>query len=310
MKWSGVHSGFLAFIIMGALGFAACTSGDDVIPPLDRGYTPSSSPTPGYLEAIARVYYDCMVAAGLPVELVENHEGELAVVQFTGDHWLMVRSPEGGNVRWSDKYGSEDDPRVRAAAEEFFSMGSEPGLMIDGVDYSFVYARCLQKSGYDQKAAWGTTGMDSTMVSRQVDSNNLWAECARNNGWPMIENSVIPEATDGNDWPTVLIPVTITTDQLRHLLVSCPNFDPERQKYIDQWWHDNPGREYPADYVPDPSLDFYLPSRLDNPGSTEDPTPEEQMALDNLSSLYEVLYEKLNEYWAQQMTKEPIDSPS
>jgi hypothetical protein len=253
------------------------------------------------LIAAAQSFYDCMSGAGLPVELVENHDGYESVVQFTGDLWLMIRSPEGGTLRWPSNDEREHDPEALAMAQAFFDDSMVPGLMIDGVDHSMVYTRCLERSGYNQHAAWGSTNMDFDLVSRQIESNNAWAGCARSNGWPMIQDSQASIDPDESDWPTVLIPVTITAEELRTLVEACPTFNPEQQEYLSQWWHIETTGQYPPDYMPDPSLDFVVPSLQYSTNPEDEPTAEEAAALENISALYGVLYEKKNEYWANKV---------
>jgi len=246
-----------------------------------------------------------MVADGMPVEMIKNSQGELAIVQFTGDHWLMVRSPEGGSVRWSDTYGREDDPLVREAAEEFFSRNTIPALMIDGVDFTTTYSRCLETSGYDWEAAWGTVNMDVDLLSRQIDANNMWAGCARAHGFPEIEDCSVPLGSDESDWPAVLVPVTISPPQLRQLLNVCPSFDAQRQEFMATWWQANPTGGYPVDYLPNPNLDFFLPSLAGSNDPNKEPTDQEKVALENIDALYKILYEDMTNYWAGKANQEP-----
>ena len=285
----------MAGLLCCLVALSGCTPTENQVPSTP---TPSSIPTVEASELIqtAEVFHDCLSAAELPVSLVENHDGHLAVVQFTGDHWLMIRSPEGGTLHWSDKYGSEDDPQARATAQEFFSHGDSPGLMLDGIDYTVAYTVCLERSGYDSKAAWGSTSKDSLLLSKKVEANNLWAECARNHGWPMVEDSAIPEDPDWDDWPMVYLPVTITEKELKKLLNSCPNFDPTHQDALNQWWHTDYSGGYPPEYLPDPSIDFFLPS-LQGVAEDAQPTKEEQDALDKIGNLYAILGEKAAQYW-------------
>jgi hypothetical protein len=245
----------------------------------------------------AKTFHECLNQAGLPVTLVENHDGHMAVVQFTGDHWLMVRSPEGGTLRWSETHGSENDPQAWQAAQEFFSLNNIPGLMIDGVDHSVAYTICLERSGYDSRAAWGTTSMDAFLLLKQVEANNAWARCARSHGWPMVEDSVLPEDSDPNGWPMVYLPVTMTAAELRSLLDQCPNFDPDNQENLNQWWHTDSSGGFPPDYLPDPSVDFFIPSTHGSTDPDAEPNAQESAALENLGALYSILNEKSLEYW-------------
>jgi hypothetical protein len=139
--------------------------------------------------------------------------------------------------------------------------------------------------------------MDSYLLIKQVEANNRWVKCARNNGWPMIEDSHLPEEADSSEWPMAYLPITITSSELRSLLGSCPNFDPAQQDALDQWWHTDSNGGFPPDYLPDPSIDFYVPSLKDSPDLDVEPTDEEQQALDNIGDLYTVIKESSAQYW-------------
>ena len=282
-----------AAVLATAASLSACTQDKHDLPTLGGPTLTAGSE----LETVAKAYYDCMTDAGISVELDQNNQGQLAVVQFSNANSVMWRSPDGsGGAMSSD----DQSPLDQKEMDDFFS-GPDGGtaLVIDGVDHSDAYAQCLAQSGYDEQAAWGDMQMDPAQMQKQVTSNNKWAACARENGWLDVADSVMP--TDNNSWPTVYLPPTITDDQLRQLLDACPNFDPEQTEKMQQWWQDNPmATSDPDDYLPDPSISFDMPSLMGAQGDDWTPSAEEQDEMDKMSHLYDILYEKMNEYYEQQ----------
>ena len=252
-------------------GLAGCTANHDLP-------TISGAPSGGSnLETAAKSYFDCMSDAGIEVQLTTNNQDLVAAVQFTGDHEYMWRDPIG-----DDRYlpGPQDRAALRPdtpqAITDFNNLpGSGPYLWVDRQDLSSTYAQCLSLSGYSERAAWGGGPVDPEEFQRHVDGNNKWAACARENGWPDIKDSVMPTDLMDPRYPAVILPTSITEDQLRALLAACPNFDPEKQKMLDDWWRTNSG--YPPGYLPDPDISFdtnmtsiVLPTVAPTGNSTED----------------------------------------
>ena len=287
MKLSRLRTCVIAVVVIAAAAsLSGCTRDNHDLPSLEATHTPAPSAN---LEAIAKAYYDCMTDTGIHVELDQNDHGQLAVVQFTGANSVMWHSPQGNEGFMSS--GTFD----QKAMDDFLSgVGDdEAKLMINGVDRSTEYGQCLTESGYDEVAAWGDTTRDPAQTERQVTANNKWAECARENGWPDIQDSTL---LNDVDWPTVVLPLTITDDQLRQLLEACPNFNPE----LVQWWQDNPAAtSYPDDYLPDPSISFDIPWMSAGQGPDWTPDPQEQADIDRMHHLNDILNEQMNEYNAQ-----------
>jgi len=165
-----------------------------------------------------------------------------------------------------------------------------PALILDGVDYSHVYSGCLLESGYnDNVALGGASDFDQAQISLQVKANNAWAECARENGFPSIQDSTA--STD--EWPVVLLPHTIVEDQVRQLLRDCPVVDAQEADRFIQWLQENPSAtSYPDWYLPTPNISFDLPPFAD-PSS---PTPAETAELERLQNLYDLLYADVQTY--------------
>jgi hypothetical protein len=283
----------VALGLAGLVGLSGCTPDDHRLPTLGG----TDAPVGNGLEAVAKAYYDCMVDEGLPVELSANGAGELAVVNFSGDHSILSRSADGSGMAMAGS--GEPDADFQRQTDEFFAdMTGEPALIVDGVDHSETYARCLEESGYNEQEAWGPSQIDPAQLELQVKANNQWAACVRENGFPNVADTTMPEQLDGSEWPMVLLPTSITEEQLRAMVEACPNFNPEAAERINTWWQDNPtATGLPDDYVPDPAITFDFPgwSGAYDPNWT--PSPDEEAQMERLGKLSEILYEKQNEYY-------------
>ena len=159
--------------------------------------------------------------------------------------------------RCLDKETRSDDPVVQRQIEEVFAgYSTEPVLLVDGIDHTQVFVRCVNQTGYDEMASWAAKyDNDPAADVRQVDANNRWTSCAREHGWPMIKDSSLPAA--GKLVQPVLLPPTITEEQLRALLTACPNFDPVQAQKLSDWYAKNPtAMDGPQDTIPNPDIDI------------------------------------------------------
>ncbi|MDR0285986.1 MAG: hypothetical protein LBI33_14025 [Propionibacteriaceae bacterium] len=298
MKTIAVRIAAVSLAGLLGLGLAGCTSDDHGLPTLGGTTAQAGSD----LEQAAKAYYDCMTDVGITVKLIDNGKGELTLVNFVGYDNYMYRTPNGNAGAVSTEIDPQSDPVI---SDFFNSTSAEPALILDGVDRSSDYVTCLAESGYDESAANSEYQMDPAQVAAQVEANNKWAACVRENGFPEVKDSAVPTVTDGTQWPTVILPGSITPDQLRQLLAACPNFDPAATERYQQWYADNPmASGLPPDYLPDPTINFDT-----NPvqtGLTGDytPSPEEQAAMDKVSALYEVLWEASQAYYEAQAAGE------
>jgi len=256
-----VRSFFGIAVAVCIAGLAGCTASHDL--PTISGSTGTDD-----LETVAQSYYNCMSDAGIEVQLAQNDQGQLAVVNFTGDHEYMWTNAQGGfGYRTPDNRAAND---MAEASQEFDDASqSGPTLWVDRVDRTSSYVQCLNTTKYDELAAWGVSmQIDPAEIQRQVDGNNKWTACARENGWPDIQDSVMPLDIQHAGNPVVVLPTTMTEDQLRALLDACPNFDPEKQDMLNDWWATHAAsssgstggsEDYPEGYLPDPNLSFSEP---------------------------------------------------
>ncbi|MDR0489582.1 MAG: hypothetical protein LBG99_09395 [Propionibacteriaceae bacterium] len=241
----------------------------------------------------AKLYYDCMTEAGIEVQLSQNSEGKLTMAFFAIEDGFILQSNEGSG---SASFSGEMTPEQDKMMNDFFeNTGDGPRLSINGVDHSEIYAHCLEISGYDENAAYGNDSymMDPAEAERMVRANNEWAACARENGFPGVNDSAMPSKMDGSEWPAILLPGTITPDQLRALLEVCTNFDPELEEARNKYWEENPmASSLPDDMLPDPSIQFDF-----GEGFAEG--PDAQAEEEQMRQMYDILYEKMYEYWEE-----------
>jgi protein-S-isoprenylcysteine O-methyltransferase Ste14 len=210
----------------------------------------------------AKQFYDCLNDAGLPVQLFANGQGELTLVQINASETAMWRYADGSGGAMSQ--ASDPNGPQQQVINDF----------VDGVDHSDEWKQCLADSGYDEQAAQGPAVMDPAQLQLQVKSNNRWVACARDNGWPDVKDSVMPAKTDGSDWPSVMLPPTITEDQLRQLVAACATFDKDQADRMRTW----AGNGQPPDYLLDPFVSFDVPG-MNGAGRPNPGRPARVMAL-------------------------------
>jgi len=263
-------------VLVSTLALGACTTDDHKLPNVSG----TTSENTASLEATAKTYYDCMRDAGIDMELSTNQDGQLAIVHVVASHTYMQRDENTAN----SSPGKNNSLTSQMMEDFFTSPYAGPALIVDGVDHSTDYAHCLQTTGYDEQAAQGSaTSLNVDQMENQVRGNNKWAACARENGWPDIKDSVMP--TDVNSmYPMVILPITITEDQLRLLLNACPPLDVEQVKRRNDWLQSNPtATDYPYDDDMRPFINF------GEPGDVDEAT---QAHIDRLNT---ILYDKLSE---------------
>jgi len=211
------------------LSLAACSKDKPDLPSV--GGATVGGAGGGDLEAIATKFYDCLKAAGLPVEFGKDTKGRSTIVNLGSSVKAFGVDPEG----WSfTSLGTTEDEQ-----QDFFKgrNRTKPILQVDGVDRTDVWMSCYDESGYSVSAIMAGI-MDSpvgqSFFSFMVDSSNEWAKCARENGFPETKDAMMPSRYDFSQVPMALLPPSITEPQLTDLLTKCPNFDAEQQKKNDE----------------------------------------------------------------------------
>jgi hypothetical protein len=157
-------------------------------------------------------------------------------------------------------------------------------LLIDGVDRTADLERCLEESGYTQPEYGLDPSEMAAMQRAQADATNEWVACARENGYPTLED-VTP--TDDGVLP-VRLPFSTTEEAFRALLAVCPNWDRERAEA------EADGTELPPDWVsaPAPDINFEEPERSDDPAA-------EAANQDHWNRLHDILWEEASNFWTE-----------
>ena len=276
-----------------------------ILPGLSAGATSSVPPGPmiggitvseeDHLEAVAQAYFTCMDNAGLPVERVQDPNGYETIVAFSAFDTVMWRDLTGhsGGI---DMGGIEDESREEAFRQFMYIPDTRPMLFIGETDYTDEYVKCLTISGYDDTAAyaaWGEIDLtDDPWNDLRKQAAADWISCAHRNGWPGIPD-VDPISAD------VLLPSSMTEDQLRRLIGVCPNFSEDNARKQMEWTQTHPRDPYPQDVVPDPYFTVQI-SGLDAaypPGWM--PPDEKRVVADHIAALYNVLNEPIQAFYDQ-----------
>ncbi|MDR1264907.1 MAG: hypothetical protein LBK42_04900 [Propionibacteriaceae bacterium] len=296
--------GAVGACLVWALG--ACTGGDSQVPSVGGSTLSGDGATD--LEAVARNFHDCLTDAGLPATYEPGPDGRSTLVRFDDQRaviWISANSAgvtaavpdDQANAILSDAYPDQalDSNGVMTFVEP------EPFLQVDGVDQTEAWTTCLASSGYEESKVWQSIdkGPELEVISQlTVEASNLWARCARDNGYPSVIDAHMPQTE--NQYPTALLPPSITAEQLEQLLTACPAFDPaveeannallgENYNYAD--WP-------PAGYQVQPSIGFDFPGHNGEYSATTDAlTPEQQATAERLGQLYEIIYQAQMEYY-------------
>jgi len=172
--------------------------------------------------------------------------------------------------------------------------------------FNEAFGQCLESSGYSQQKVWDSLpyqGRDTSDFPLIVEASNEWAACAREHGISGIKDAVLPDPLS-QDYPTVLLPTSITEQELRQLLAVCPNYDVTMEAHNLQLWqewgqsHDEPGGR-PDGLIFQPSIGFDYPDfdgRFAGDkqplGPLAPPPPPDVAAMqDHLANLMDILRE-------------------
>ena len=274
---------------------AACLGMSTGDSPADIPHSPKSP--------MEQSYDDCMARWDLPVSIGAPTTTFTSSLDLRGARMVFLRDASGtsGMAFSSASAGggmlgiSFDDPEQANALYQVINMIKGPILIVDGVNYSQQYASCLNQSGYAAEAAKEGAPFvyPAETIRDQIQANNTWAACARDHGW------LIPDSTESpvgvSVWPQVKLPSSTTVSQLRTLLSQCPNFDPDKEKRIEEWADSHDGvladYPYPEDLNRAPSIGFQL-SDFDAVFISSIFTDEGRPLLDRLMTLYKILDEQ------------------
>jgi hypothetical protein len=282
---------FVASISLATLG--ACDSSEDpevATLETEGGKDATRSPQRRGAEA----YYDCLIAAGLPATLEPIDNGDAFVAWEETGHDVLVSTPLDGGMSLPGK-SDPDDPAFEDMANEFWNSVAADNtyaLMIDGVDHSDTLESCYTESGYVAPGSVMDPGEELKAKQAFADATNTWIECARDNGFPNMQD-VTAEVDNWATSPDAVIPLATPSEVLRAALEACPNFDPEKATRENA-----PDFDWENEHVPDPSIIIEPPPEWSDASiNTMSPEVEESADVLHYNELSEILYEKSNEFW-------------
>jgi hypothetical protein len=247
--------------------------------------------------------YRCLRSAELPATIVEADGIAQVGWEATGREVFAV-DPYGGRWLVAGLSRKATDPEVEDAYVGFlarhFADGSYSyGLEVDGVDYSEIYLECMESTGYDVLMTEFGNDVGKELAGKQqlAEKTNDWVACARSSGYPDWGDVEIGTADNWVTAPTFFIPLTMSVESVRALLVSCPAFDSDIARRLEDGEYD----------VNDASL--VQPSvKIEAPGV---PNPDVVDGMDaeymHYAELTEVLEEAQTAFYSSRVDSEPGD---
>ena len=287
---------------------------------LSTGISPQPTPSPAAtdIDSAETTFVTCMSAWNLPITIWSPYMGTSSMGLSEVGHTAVWRDPYG-QINWmtsspgsdgGDMYsfgtgtsGADDELYAQELVIGKFHEG--PAMFIDGMDYSHQYTQCLDETGYapgpaaqegDRMPLPSQMEWYAFVVQAQVRANDLWARCARGQGWA-VPDSTSPTG-DSFEAPQTTIPSTMTEEQLRTLLDACPDFDPATIERLAAWMsvHADTSITYYPDYLPDPNIGIRIVG-FDAAFPAEWMPPAQETALiRHVAVLRHILDEQRDEY--------------
>jgi len=308
----------LAVTLVLAIGAPACggTEDESGMPnSTDTSVVPTSQAMPELEEVFqvtpdghgdkARAMVSCMQEADVPAILEESYDPNEAFFDIDPDYPVLIA---WGKDAVSFYYGDNPDEAEwnywEAKYHELDSWTTPPFLFVAETDHSEAFAACIDQTGYIPVEYLADSVEELAHKQKVAQAGAEWATCARENGYPAIKDPNPPKADNWETSPAVLLPEDITPDELRYLLVVCPNFDREAEEASHEAWKQS-GFDSETAQSPIHPLIEVEGSDIAVFDGPDDP------ALKRLQALWEVLHEKENAYHDERHNawQEPCDDP-
>lgn len=265
MRPLGSHQ-YLWIVLLGLLLFVSGCSGDSYQLPSISDNTSNSGQDD--LTKAAWDYYYCLQDSGIPATIQDASQGGIPTVQLQFDphDFFIYDTPEG--------IGGSSETLDEATKKAFEQATPGYRLAWNGRDESVSFSTCHSVTGYQEHgdSPAQENALDPALWSKIMESSIEWTACAREHGWPDVSD---PDAA--SEVPIVLLPSTITEDQLRSLINQCPV-----QQYGNQ---DNDGVL--------PNIGFDCPSFDGQPNQTV--TANADCDATRLAGLVHILYPDADE---------------
>jgi hypothetical protein len=201
----------------------------------------SSAPVLAPQRERAEAMAACLADASIAASLDDQADGQthLDIDIPSGDRSFVWVTADGLSSQATDD--EESTAMVNAAVDEGRSL-----LWLRGIDRTAEYDACVEESQFTQPGMFADPATEQRLKQLQVDLNNDFAACARANGLPDIADQP-PPVIDGGATTgpgQILLPWTITEDELRDLLAQCPVYDESRLRELaggqnrDNWFEE------------------------------------------------------------------------
>jgi hypothetical protein len=174
----------------------------------------------------------CLRDAGLPATIERLDEDTASVqwdltavglVQFASPQYNVMSTIPGELWTGPATVSNQLVEAFAARAQE-----SDDTLEIDGVDHSSTYNECAKSTGYTIPGGEFDYSAELREKQRLIEVTNEWLACAREEEYPDLPD-VGPAVADGYATaPIALLPLSMTENQLRALVASCPLFEKAR----------------------------------------------------------------------------------
>ncbi|MCL1898458.1 MAG: hypothetical protein FWG16_06520 [Micrococcales bacterium] len=243
----------LALSVVLVFGLADCRSLDEAVDTLAvGGKTPG---LPATAAETAAAMADCLNKAGVETVVYPADEQPVSIGPEPHRN-VMIEYPVVQTGKASSVLmGSVTVSTPQWLIDEWEQMRSnyhdgDALLFVEQEDLSSVFAACLEETGYSPPAP-GVDAESELKEKRAVaDAGVLWAQCARDNGFPSIRDPDPPIADGWLTQPAVMVPFTVDPTKLRELVLACPPFDRQAHEEYDDWGGTNaPENERPVDPV-------------------------------------------------------------
>jgi hypothetical protein len=290
---------------------AACaksTDDDDV-----ASLKGSAKPTLSAQKEGAEKMVSCLHDAAIPAT-IQDEEDNRATIAVKADEPSMWCTGSGCQTNYGAGYESAPPPKdeVDAIDQKFDDMVEADGgwpagddeirpfLAIGDQDYSDVFSKCLDSSGFQQPQTDVNPTEELKLKKGIVEATAAWASCARDNGFPQVKDPEPAVADNFETMPIALLPASITEDQLTALVKACPTYNVEAHQKQDAELA-KAGDDFDYSHftpVADPNIGF------DVPGYDGDylgqPADLDKATTDKLDRLQEILNSAETDYLESQ----------
>jgi hypothetical protein len=230
-------------------------------------------------------------------ELVAKYTGQSPQIELSSPGPDSSDSPGAGGLD-----GASPGP-ASGASPAPTEPATPPYLVMDGIDYSPDWSRCLTESGYTEPEFLVDPAVELAEKQRAFEGTLEWIKCARQNGYPDMADPLPAKVDRFATTPTAVLPVNTSEAELRALLAQCPAFDEEA--FIAQMEAVEALGDHPDGDLLQETILANQPPRIeigfDVPGwdGTTTPIDLPQSEWDRLSHLDDVIREAQMEAYAE-----------